>query len=272
MTADNTIDSYSTEKKYFANKFALREPQDLSDRLENLIHIYGNNIVCDTDKRGFKTPKNRNPLELVLDATEGFIPLWARNSILKWRFQERSFAIFENPEQVKAVVRDLLTQGIMAWEDASPVTFQEDINLWDFEISMVPSENCTPNGCVLASAFFPNSGRNFLRFYPTFFTQPLEEQIETVAHELGHIFGLRHFFANISETAFPSTLFGSQSRFTIMNYGPDSRLTEDDKLDLKRLYELVWTEQLNDINGTPVQIIKPFHTLRDFNVFRPVTR
>ena len=234
-------DDCSTQKEYFANKFLLKDPQELSDRLENLIHVYGKNVVCETDKRGFDTPKNRDPAELVLDASEGFIPLWARNSTLKWRFQERSFVIFENPEQVKSVVKDLFTQGVMAWEDAPPITFQEDINLWDFEISIVPSENCNPNGCVLASAFFPNPGRNFLRFYPTFFNQSLQEQIETVAHELGHIFGLRHFFANVSETAFPSVLFGKQSEFTIMNYGPNSRLTKDDKLDLKRLYELVWT-------------------------------
>jgi len=63
--------------------------------------------------------------------------------------------------------------------------------------------------------------------------------VETLVHEIGHTFGLRHFSANISETAVPSLIFGTHQKFTIMNYGPDSKLTAQDKSDLKRLYQLV---------------------------------
>ena len=44
-----------------------------------------------------------------------------------------------------------------------------------------------------------------------------------------------------------------------MNYGPDSKLTSDDKSDLKRLYQLAWSGQLTHINGTPIRFVKPYH-------------
>jgi hypothetical protein len=93
------------------------------------------------------------------------------------------------------------------------------------------------------------------------FTQVRQEQVETLIHEIGHAFGLRHFFANISETAFPSQIFGTHKPFSIMNYGSQSVLTADDKADLKRLYQLVWSGELTQINGTPIKLVSAFHTI-----------
>jgi len=85
--------------------------------------------------------------------------------------------------------------------------------------------------------------------------------VETLIHEIGHIFGLRHFFANISEKEWPSEIFGTHSKFSIMNYGEHSMLTHDDRDDLRRLYELAWRGALTHINGTPIQLVRPFNTL-----------
>jgi hypothetical protein len=63
----------------------------------------------------------------------------------------------------------------------------------------------------------------------------------------------------VSETAFPSKIFGKHSKFSIMNYGRDSRLTADDKADLKRLYQSAWSGALTDINGTEIRFVRPFH-------------
>jgi hypothetical protein len=114
---------------------------------------------------------------------------------------------------------------------------------------------------VLASAFFPDAGRHKLYVYPILFRQPHQEQVETLCHEIGHSFGLRHFFAKVSETGSPSELFGKQKKFTIMNYGSLSKLTKTDKADLKKLYTLAWSGQLTQINGTPIHLVKPYHTL-----------
>ena len=83
------------------------------------------------------------------------------------------------------------------------------------------------NGYVLASAFFPDAGRHELVIYPKMFSQSRREQVDTLIHEVGHIFGLRHFFANIRETAWPSQVFGTHKPFSIMNYGHQSELTDD---------------------------------------------
>ncbi len=88
-----------------------------------------------------------------------------------------------------------------------------------------------------------------------------QEQIITLTHEAGHILGLRHFFAQISEKAWPSEIFGHHNPFSIMNYGEKSQLTREDVDDLKKLYELAWDGQLPHINGTPVVLVTPYHHL-----------
>ena len=91
------------------------------------------------------------------------------------------------------------------------------------------------------------------------FTQSQKEIVDTFIHETGHIFGLRHFFANLTEAAWPSAIFGTHRAFSIMNYGRMSELTTDDKNDLKNLYESVWNGSLDNINGTPIVQFRPFH-------------
>jgi hypothetical protein len=244
-----------------ANAFQLREGEKPTREAESQVHVLGPGIVCDTEPRGHATPRGRSPLEIVVDASEGFIPLWAKNMTLRWRFRERSMNNFTNPAAARSEIRNLLGEALLAWGTAAPVKFAEDQDVWDFEIAMRNAADCDASGCVLASAFFPDSGRHRLQLYPTMFEQPKEEQVETLIHEIGHIFGLRHFFANVSETTWPSEIFGTHSKFSIMNYGSLSELTNEDKGDLSWLYQLAWSGALTQINGTPLRLVQPFHTL-----------
>jgi hypothetical protein len=173
------------------------------------VHVYGAGIRCDTEVRGHATPQGRSPLEIVVDASEGFIPLWAKDTTLRWRFREQSMKYFKSPSTAKAEIRRLFGEALLAWGDASPVKFSERSDVSDFEIVMRKNDDCDPTGCVLASAFFPDSGRHQLTLYPKMFTQVRQEQVETLIHEIGHVFGLRHFFANITENAWPSQIFGT---------------------------------------------------------------
>lgn len=224
------------------------------------IHVYGKNgkCVCDTDTMGFKTPENRSPNEIVVDASDGFIPLWAKGVTLRWRFNENSMQLFASPDEAKKNIRKLFGDALLEWGDAIPIKFSERHDAWDFEIEVREIDRCSANGCVLASAFFPDQGRHKLVIYPKFFEQSSKEQLETMCHEIGHTFGLRHFFAKIDEKAWPSKIFGKHSRFSIMNYGPNSRLTSRDKADLKKLYQSVWSGELEELNGTPIKQVKPF--------------
>ncbi|MEM8755438.1 MAG: reprolysin-like metallopeptidase [Pseudomonadota bacterium] len=243
--------------------FSLKTRKDRAEAEAPYVHIYCGGAVCVTDDRGAATPRARSPVELVVDASNGFIPLWDRDVTLRWRFQERSLTAFRRPDAAKEYLRELLGEGVLLWGDAQPVRFAEVRDGWDFEFVARPSARCSENGCVLASAFFPDGGQHELVVYPTLFEQSREEQVETMAHEVGHIFGLRHFFAQISETAWPSRIFGDHSPFSIMNYGPDSRMTERDQEDLKELYRLAWTGEMTEINGTPIRLVRAFSDLRE---------
>jgi hypothetical protein len=242
--------------------FALRDDEEIRAAAEAEVHRLRSGHVCNTERRGYATPRNRSPLELVLEASEGFIPLWERDVTLRWRFQERSLVRFRNPEAAKAAVRRLMLEAVLAWGDAIPVRFSEQAEAWDFEIAVRDANQCNPAGCTLASAFFPDQGQHELAVYPMLFTMSPAEQVETMAHEIGHIFGLRHFFAQTREREWAVELFGAHEERSIMNYGDLSQLTDTDRRDLKRLYELVWAGALTNINGTPIRTVRPFSALR----------
>jgi hypothetical protein len=197
-----------------------------------------------------------------VDATQGFIPLWAQGSVLLWAFDEAALSSFQDPEKIKTRCRYLINAAFDRWGDSAPIRIKELDDNPDFHVTVSASDRCSPRGCTLASAFFPDSGRHQLSIYPKMFDQEEEEQIDTLTHELGHVFGLRHFFAPTEEPGFPSVVFGQNKPFSIMNYGELSRLTDDDKRDLKILYESVWNGSINKVNGTPIKLVVPFHSLR----------
>ncbi|KAH7054922.1 peptidase M10A and M12B matrixin and adamalysin [Linnemannia elongata] len=228
------------------------------------VHLYKKGSrKCVTDSIGQTTPKGKSETALVLDAVPGFIPLWDVNVTLYYRFQERSLQKYtSDATATKQVIRDRLTEALQRWGSAVPVRFMENNAIWDFEIAMRADEDG-----ILASSFFPDGGQHELVIYPAMFDQPDDEQIDTLIHELGHVFGLRHFFAPAREKAFPYELWGQQSEFSIMNYEDlttptqeESILTRRDKYDLTKLYDLVWSRKLRQINGTPIVLFKPFHS------------
>ena len=239
-------------------------PMDTNDPLvkaDKEVHVYGDKHVCSTDTRGYKNPRNMDPAALVLHAPSGFIPLWAKDVTLRWRFNESSMNYFQNPEGAKNAIRNMFADAILQWQDAVPVQFSENSEAWDFEIFMKNQDDCDSNGCVLASAFFPDAGRHRLNIYPRMLQQNDDGRIETLVHEIGHIFGLRHFFAQVSENAWPSVIFGSHNPFTIMNYGSQSMLTPADISDLIIIYEKARSRELTHINGTKIVLVTPYHNL-----------
>jgi len=240
-------------------KLKFKSKKECDSCSEPFVHKYGSNKLCVTDRVGFSTLDNKFPLDLVLHSGEGYIPLWVKGATLRWKFDKESLIYFKNPDEIKGYIRALLGEALLKWGDASPVRFNENPNVWDFKIRVEPAENCSVVGCTLARAFFPNPGRNELVLYPTMFEQSWKEQVDTMIHELGHIFGLRHFFADVKGKAWPSVIYGEHKPFSIMNYGEKSELTEADKNDLKKLYKLAWAGELTEIDGAQIKFVKPYH-------------
>lgn len=237
----------------------LKSKKALLDEKKPLVHRYVHGNICTTDSLGTPTPRNSSRLELAVDASEGFIPLWEEGMILRWKFDESSLSLFSEPENLKNYIRELFAEALVLWGEAVPIRFSENPKVSDFKIRVEADDNCNLGGCTLARAFFPDNGRNDILLFPKMFEQNKKEQIDTVLHELGHVFGLRHFFAKVSETAWPVEIFGEHNAFSIMNYGELSELTETDKNDLSKLYELAWSKQLTHINGTEIKFVKPYH-------------
>src|SRR3954466_2986139 len=76
------------------------------------VHVYRSEIVCKTEQIGKRTPSGKSPLEIEVDASEGFIPLWRRDVTLRWRFNETSIKAFENPAAAKSEIRKLLGEAV----------------------------------------------------------------------------------------------------------------------------------------------------------------
>lgn len=243
------------------NAFALKDGLSGKSAFD-LVHRFGTSTrhICRTDGVGHATPEGISPADLRVDTHLGFVPLWAKGVTLRWRFQAASMAAFQNPDTAMKGIRSLMTDALAGWGDAQPVAFSEQRDNVDFEVVVRPNADCDASGCVLASSFFPDNGRHEFLIYPTFFQQSKAEQVATIEHEFGHVFGLRHWFANISEQDWPSALFGSGNKFTIMNYGAESKLTKRDRSDLKALYAGAWTGSLTSIAGTPIRLQQPYHT------------
>ncbi|KAF9973689.1 hypothetical protein BGZ75_001071 [Mortierella antarctica] len=215
------------------------------------IHQFGKGRLCVTGERA----RELSPLEAMLQASDGFIPLWEKNVTLRYRFDWRTLS---RSGKTKEEILALFNKAVNQWGDAAPVSFTESSTAWDFEFVILKDDDCDQTGCVLASAFFPGGGQQQLVIYPKMFTQEEPSQVETLVHELGHIFGLRHWFALLKERRWRAVPWGTQNPISIMNYGDESKLTEEDKIDLKLLYAQARNRTLTSINGTPIVLFEPY--------------
>jgi predicted Zn-dependent protease len=214
-------------------------------------------------------------LGVLTQSGEAIIPLWGlvgeSKQLLTWEFHNDSIEdyflnpnnskeLFANGNELKEYIRNLIFEAMQLWGDSSPFILQEADGITDFTVKVKRKDDCTEEGCVLASAFFPSDIEDKeLSLYPILFKQTRNEQVETIIHELGHIKGLRHSFAQ-DEIDWPNGLFGHDNQLSIMNYGVNSQLTDIDKEDLKKLYQAVWSGGLKEINKMPIKLYYTEHT------------
>ena len=51
--------------------FQLRKANEAAREAEPLVHLIRKGVRCGTEKRGYATPENQSPAEIVVDASEG---------------------------------------------------------------------------------------------------------------------------------------------------------------------------------------------------------
>ncbi|KAK4164410.1 hypothetical protein QBC43DRAFT_289008 [Cladorrhinum sp. PSN259] len=111
---------------------------------------------------------------------------------------------------------------------------------------------------TLASAFFPNKVGDVL-VYRTTLVEPECRKVlrNTFLHEIGHILGLRHEFANEDDPEKPGKkreslahLFGSVNPHSVMSYDDVNNINELDKEDVKAFYQLANGSKINGARVT----------------------
>ncbi|KAK4066160.1 uncharacterized protein Triagg1_8228 [Trichoderma aggressivum f. europaeum] len=160
---------------------------------------------------------------------DGEIPRWRRGSELSYVVCVESF-----PAPLSSLVEDSMKAAIGMWNNVG-VSFKQ-VARNDPATFAVIYEN--RHRQAYACSFFPNEPSRELLVYPSSLREP-DYLANILAHEVGHILGLRHEFAHKREKGCPSVLFGSENPDSIMNYfdHPEQpQVREQDLEELERFY------------------------------------
>lgn len=161
---------------------------------------------------------------------------WKYGSVLRYNIDKDSFknqdlADFTEKEMVKA---------ISMWRNVG-VEFEQAGS--DQEVTFQIQYRCHWNRAVYAESFFPGTEHGILYVYGEALDESnIAHLAKILAHEIGHILGLRHEFAGVMESGLPSMLWGKPSPKSVMGYygaaANWSGVQEQDIQELKDFYEL----------------------------------
>ncbi|KAK6352179.1 hypothetical protein TWF730_009010 [Orbilia blumenaviensis] len=158
--------------------------------------------------------------------------------------------------------------GFQSWESQVSVMMVFDRREAHFTVAAAPpldtteddSEDNTTEG-LLASAFFPNfsAHERVVTIYPLSFQKEHRDHLTGIlAHESGHILGIRHEFAQEKEKYWACMLYGNRDQSSVMCYKHprDLKVSRDDKQNLRKLYEAVYSGT-KKFGGFKVQLVNP---------------
>ncbi|KAK0619711.1 hypothetical protein B0T14DRAFT_496386 [Immersiella caudata] len=168
------------------------------------------------------------------------------------------------------VVKDGFTDDDFKHAKSSFKEAADDWNALSFGVTISPTSNKAEanflvryyeekdNDRTLARAFFPNEVKDVLIFNNSL-TDPYWRKLlkNTILHELGHVIGLRHEFANDQKAGAPAGQkreqfahqIGGDNRHSVMSYDDDVVINELDKKDVLEFYKM---ENGHLINKVPI--------------------
>jgi len=167
--------------------------------------------------------------ELWVHLEGGEVPLWQYDAVVTFTLLSSSFPSVAHAnftkEQILAAISDWGISGIelrfVPESDSRKATF-------------IVRYSKRPNGGTIARAFFPTAEQSDVVIYPLAFSRGQIDYLKNVlAHELGHVYGLRHEFA-IEEG--DTLQFGPSNSSSVMNYNDPPVIQSSDRIWLQKLY------------------------------------
>ncbi|KAL7939077.1 hypothetical protein V8C35DRAFT_180 [Trichoderma chlorosporum] len=182
------------------------------------------------------------------------------DEIPRWRLRsEVTYVICVEmfPALLLDIIIDAMTAAIGKWQADSFVRFKQ-VDRADHATFAVTYES--GDGGAYARSFFPNesrgAGRKLVVFAKTL--QVRDCLVNILAHEVGHILGFRHEFAQVDkkERKYRSALIGEEDAQSVMNYFEHPSQLQVQKRDIEGLRTLYGSDR-TEYEGMPVRDIDP---------------
>lgn len=161
---------------------------------------------------------------------------------------------FPTPDHI-AYTKDQINGALAEW-GIKGIQFQYIDDKQSSKATFIVKYSSKPSGGTIARAFFPSSEQADIMIYPIAFDRSWIKLVRNVlAHELGHVYGLRHEFA-LQEG--DTVQFGPSNPASVMNYNNPPIIQDSDRVWLQKLYDK--TNQVNFIGSPkfPVHRYAPF--------------
>ncbi|KAL7961094.1 hypothetical protein V8C34DRAFT_312191 [Trichoderma compactum] len=173
------------------------------------------------------------------DSKEVYIPRWLRGSVLTYTVDAKSFPTIAEAGQVKAAMQD----AISMWRGIGARFCFEDLEADNYgSATFVVRYDGRRCSNTYAISFFPDELPGELLVYNLALSKA-PHLANILAHEVGHILGLRHEFADKNHKEgriLRCVLFGKKNPRSIMNYYEDPgqlQVSEQDLRELREFYE-----------------------------------
>lgn len=179
----------------------------------------------------------------------GRISRWHKGSVLKYMICAETF---DNPDWA-AVAAGAAGMAVSMWQSIGvrfEQVYRDSEATFGIKYSRLPESRCRD---VYARAFFPQEAPGEIYIYQFALEGSNANHLANIlAHELGHVLGLRHEFAHWRT----SVLWGEKNPQSIMNYfdHPSKlKVGEQDRRELAAFYEY----EQGEYEGQPVTDLAP---------------
>ncbi|KAI1081568.1 hypothetical protein F5B20DRAFT_534436 [Whalleya microplaca] len=186
----------------------------------------------------------------------GSIKRWAKGVVLKYNMDSGSFNCMKDYSIVKEALDEVagtwngLNLGVTfkAVDDDEPAIFQ-----------VVYRQYASGDNDTYAFSFFPGDlprRRKLFVFAKSFEPDIVDSMANILCHEVGHILGLRHEFADKDEKGDWSVQFGPENPQSFMNYFEHPCMMNLQQLDIIWLWKF-YAYNKQDFCGVPIIDVNP---------------